>query len=155
MSVTVVEREEMTGRELCSYVSTYRYPHIQVAKDLFSATVVYAAIEEVLSWAEVDKDEIAETIGEHHWELIVLECCKLSRKRVPEDNIKDLNLYDIQNCEHIGIPIEPTHDEMGNEVKWMEEQDNQMVFFPEMEKGLPKYRYRVIVKEKEKEEEVA
>lgn len=155
MAVTVVEREEMTGSELCYYVSTYRYPHIKVAKDLFSDTVVYAAIEEALSWSEVDKDEIEETIGEHHWELIVLECCKLSRKGVPEDKIKDLNLYDIQNCEHIGIPIESAHDEMGNEVKWMEEQDNQMVFFPEMEKGLPKYRYRVIVKEKEKEAEVA
>ena len=151
MSITVVEKRsyEEDVETFCSRISNYTYPEWSRAKKLLDEEVLYAAVDTVLGYKEFDEEEMDEgdLVCNEYWEVIIQS---YSRKKggIPISTVEKLG-YDRGWCDDHRIIWFEDKDEEGNEVKYVEEPENQMVFFPELEEGKPRYRYRVIVRKKE------
>lgn len=151
MSITVVERHtyEEDVETFCSRIDTDIYPEWWRAKQLLDEEVLYAAVDTVLGSEEFDEEEMDEgdLVCNEYWEKIIQS---YSRKKdgIPISTVEKLG-YDRGWCDEHRIIWFEDKDEEGNEVKYVEEPENQMVFFPELEEGKPRYRYRVIVRKKE------
>jgi hypothetical protein len=152
MSITVVERRthEEDVETFCSNICTDTYPEWWRAKKLLDEEVLYAAVDTVLMHIEYDEEEMGDEgdlVCNEYWEEIIQS---YSRKKggIPISAVEELG-YDRRWCDEHKIIWYEDKDEEGNEVKYVEEAANQMVFFPELEEGMPRYRYRVIVRKKE------
>lgn len=151
MSITVVERrtQEEDVETFCSRISTHIYPEWWRAKQVLDEEVLYAAVDSVLQSIEFDEEEMDEgdLVCTEYWESIIREYSRIKRG-IPLSAVEKLG-HDEWWCKQNHINFYIDKDEEGNEVKYVDEPENQMVFFPELEEGLPRYRYRVIVRKKE------
>ena len=151
MSITVVEKRthEEDVETFCSRICKYSYPEWWRAKKVLDEEVLYAVVDTVLQSIEFDEEEMDEgdIVCTEYWEEIIREYSRI-KKGIPLSAVEEIG-HEQCWCEQNNIRFYLDKDEEGNEVKYVDEPENQMVFFPELEEGLPRYRYRVIDRKKE------
>lgn len=143
--ITIRTTREIHVESFVDSINEWAMPELFELYRIFGYDIVYRGIEDALSCEEIDEEDAPEDILKDYWVIIVKFCCDKSGKKIPLSKLYDLCL-DEEDCNLYKIPFVDDKDEDGNEVIFVDEPKEQMKFFPEMEKGLPPYRLRIVKK---------
>lgn len=143
--ISIITTRQISPERFCSYIDKEDLPQLYCLYNVFGRDIVYDAIDKALELEDIEEDDGCVYWIEQDWYDICRECCKISGKAVPKLKLEDLELTEAA-CSEFHIPIVEDKDADGNDIIFIEEDPAQMVFFPEMEKGLPPYKQRIIKK---------
>lgn len=135
----------ISAERFCDEISECSLPKLYELYEIYGREIVYKAIDDGLCCADIDESDSYGEVIEAHWYAIISACYKHSGKKIPKSKLGKLELSE-EDCCLYAIPwIDDRYSE-GNEIIYMDEPPEQMKLFPEMEKGLPPYKMRIVRK---------